>query len=119
MLAFGDTKKQMNFSLFHRSYKFFVYCMSLYVLSVDRPLPLPKLGSPVYITLNKITLRYTDICILNFYLFNSMYVVDLSFKALFWNSSLLVRLNQKQNVNFAISKFRKDKKVPNHVQYPR
>lgn len=38
--------------------------------------------------------------------------MDLSFKALFWNSSLLVRLNQKQNVNFAISKFHKDKKSP-------
>ena len=46
--------------------------------------------------------------ILNFQLFNSTQVVNLLIKVLFWNSSHLVSLNQKQNVNFATSKFHKD-----------
>lgn len=100
----------MNFSLLYHSYKFSVYSMPFYFLSSERPLPLSKLGLPVCTILNKITLRYTDIYILNFQLFNSTQVVNLSIKVLFWNSSHLVSLNQKQNVNFATSKFYKDKK---------
>ena len=101
-------KKQMNFSLLYHSYKFSLYNMSFYFLSSERPLPLRKLGLPVCTILNKMTLRYRDIYILNFQLFNSVQVMNLSIKVLFWNSSHLVSLNQKQNVNFATSKFHKD-----------
>lgn len=40
--------------------------MSFYALSSERPISLPKLGLPVCTILNKITIRYTDIYILNF-----------------------------------------------------
>lgn len=109
------TQEKANRLQLYHFYKFSVYNISFYLLSPDGPLLLPKLGPPGYITLYRIASSYTDIYILNFYLFNSMDIVNLSIQVLLWNSSILVRLNHKQNVTSAVSKFHKDEKVPNHV----